>query len=55
MARILIVEDEQHAREALGEEFDIRTFHDAVLGSGAVPMPVLEEIVRDYIAEESAD
>ncbi len=43
------------AREALGDDFDIRTFHDAVLGSGAVPMPVLEEIVRDYIAEESVN
>ena len=38
------------AQEAkLGEAFDIRTFHAAVLGSGAMPLPVLEEHVDWYM------
>jgi uncharacterized protein (DUF885 family) len=31
-------------RERLGSEFDIREFHEALLGHGAVPLTLLEEI-----------
>ncbi|MGI9455436.1 MAG: DUF885 family protein [Aeoliella sp.] len=37
------------AETELADEFDIRQFHDAVLGSGAVPLDVLEESVRAWI------
>ena len=50
-----ILELRAQAQEALGDDFDIRTFHDAVLGSGAVPMPELDEIIQNYIEEEIAE
>jgi uncharacterized protein (DUF885 family) len=41
----------QEARARLGVRFDIRKFHDALLGSGAVPLEALRQIIHDY--EES--
>lgn len=38
-----------NAEDALGERFDIRAFHDAVLDGGALPLPVLEEKIRRWI------
>ncbi len=38
------------ARERLGSAFDIRGFHDAVLGSGALALPTLGSIVERWIA-----
>jgi len=46
---LTILDLRQRAREQLGEDFDIREFHDAVLKNGAVPMQVLEEVVNNYI------
>jgi uncharacterized protein (DUF885 family) len=42
------------ARLALGDAFDIRSFHDAVLGQGAVALPTLRAIVEAWIAERPA-
>lgn len=39
----------KQAEEALGEQFDIRTFHDAILQHGAVTLPILEQQVKQYI------
>ncbi len=38
------------AKEELGEKFDIRAFHDTVLGNGALPLSVLETRVEEWIA-----
>lgn len=47
---ILRLRDE--AREALGEKFDIRGFHDVVLGSGGLPLDILADNVNRWIAEQ---
>ena len=44
----------RHRREAeqqLGPKFDQRKFHDAILAIGSVPLPVLEERMRQFIAD----
>ena len=37
-----------HATARLGEKFDIRQFHDQVLGSGALPLDILEQHIKDW-------
>ena len=39
-----------HAEAALGATFDLKEFHRVVLGSGAVTLPVLAELVEAWIA-----
>ncbi|WP_299796986.1 DUF885 family protein [uncultured Shewanella sp.] len=42
------------AENALGEKFDIRAFHDAVLENGSVPMQVLEQQIDEFISSGKA-
>ncbi len=49
-----ILETRSKAQLALGSEFDIREFHDAVLKNGAVPMNLLEAQVNDYITRKQS-
>jgi uncharacterized protein (DUF885 family) len=39
----------REAEAALGDAFDIKSFHDTVLGSGLMPLPVLDRVVRDWV------
>ena len=43
------------AEKALGPKFDIRAFHDTVLSTGSVPLPVLDERIDDFIAAGGVD
>lgn len=53
MGELTIIELRKHAEAKLGEKFDIRRFHDAVLAQGAVTLPMLEAQVERFIAQES--
>jgi uncharacterized protein (DUF885 family) len=46
----VILEERARAEKALGERFNLRAFHDAVLELGSVPLPVLRERIRSFIA-----
>lgn len=50
MGELKIRELRTFAEKELKDNFDIREFHDVVLGSGAVPLDVLEENVKTYVA-----
>ncbi len=43
------------ATEKLGDKFDIRQFHDQVLGSGAVPLNILERNINQWIDAKTAE
>lgn len=47
-----IQELRKKAETALGPKFDIRGFHDTVLGGGALPLTLLEKRVDQWIAEK---
>ncbi|WP_404397764.1 DUF885 family protein [Idiomarina loihiensis] len=42
----------KEAKEALGDKFDIRGFHDTVLGGGALPLRILERRVEQWVEEQ---
>jgi uncharacterized protein (DUF885 family) len=50
MGELKIRELRGKAEAELGPRFDLRAFHDAILANGPVPLPVLEEQIRDFIA-----
>jgi uncharacterized protein (DUF885 family) len=50
MGELKILELRKRAHDALGDRFDIRAFHDAVLENGGVPLPILETQIDEYIA-----
>ena len=50
IGQLEILKLRQYAKDQLGDKFDIRSFHDEVLNGGALPMDVLKERVKDWVA-----
>ena len=51
IGELKIRELRERAKKALGENFDIRAFHEIILSEGTVTLPILEEQVDAYIAK----
>jgi uncharacterized protein (DUF885 family) len=54
IGQLKILELRERAQRELGAKFDIRAFHDEVLGAGALPMGLLEERINAWIARQRA-
>ena len=54
LGEIAIVRLRAQAEKELGERFDVKAFHDAVLQQGSVPLPVLEAQIQAFIAASKA-
>ncbi|MBV8202126.1 MAG: DUF885 family protein [Acidobacteria bacterium] len=54
IGQLKILELRERARRQLGPGFDIRAFHDEVLGAGALPLDVLETRIDQWIAARKA-
>ncbi|WP_234029067.1 DUF885 domain-containing protein [Aurantiacibacter spongiae] len=53
IGKLKIMELRERARAALGNDFDIRQFHEQVLRNGPVPLSILEENIDSWIAAET--
>jgi uncharacterized protein (DUF885 family) len=54
VGQMKILELRERARRVLGPRFDLRAFHDRVLGAGALPLVLLEKVVDQWLAESTA-
>jgi len=49
-----IMEVRQQAMTELGDQFDLKEFHNILLGSGAMPLDILEQVMNNYIQNKLA-
>ena len=47
-----ILKQRQRAQDILGDQFDLKEFHNLLLGNASVPQAVLEQLVDEYIANK---
>jgi uncharacterized protein (DUF885 family) len=54
IGQLKIIELRDRAQARLGTRFDIRSFHNALLDQGSVPLPVLERLVEEWVTAQAA-
>ncbi|HYO13457.1 MAG TPA: DUF885 domain-containing protein, partial [Thermoanaerobaculia bacterium] len=52
IGELKIKELRAYAQKELGDKFDVRAFHDQVLGNGAVPLSLLESTIREWVKDQ---
>ncbi len=52
IGQLKMLEIRRKAEQALGDDFDVRAFHDALLGGGALPLEILETRMNRWLAEQ---
>jgi uncharacterized protein (DUF885 family) len=52
IGQLKILELRDRAKKALGDNFDLRAFHDQVLDAGALPLDVLSDRIDAWIASQ---
>jgi uncharacterized protein (DUF885 family) len=53
IGKLKILELRETARKTLGDDFDIRDFHDEILKDGPVPLSILEDKIDRWVARQS--
>jgi uncharacterized protein (DUF885 family) len=43
-----------YAKDQLGTKFDIKAFHDELLGGGSLPLDVLDQLTRDWVDKQKS-
>ena len=54
LGELKIWELRRNAEAALGDDFDLREFHDVLLGNGPLPLSMLENVIDRYIADKGS-
>ena len=54
VGQMTILKLRENAKQQLGDKFDLRAFHDELLGAGALPMDVLEERMNTWVAQQKS-
>jgi len=54
VGQLKILELRERAKQALGDKFELRAFHDQLLDSGALPLDVLSDRIDAWIASQKA-
>jgi uncharacterized protein (DUF885 family) len=54
IGQLKILELRDRAKKKLGDRFDIRAFHDQVVGAGALPLDLLDEHINQWIATQQS-
>ena len=49
-----ILEARQRAMNELGDQFDLKEFHNLLLGSGAMPLDILDQVIANYIQSKTS-
>lgn len=53
IGQLKIIELREYATKKLGKKFDIRAFHDEILGAGSLPLDVLEQRIHAWVKAQS--